>query len=260
MLFWKVVLSVLASSWMMAQAFTVGTINLWHYTTDHSNRSAALKREFSEYGLPEILSSQEAARWNGQPALYDEMMALTGYKGFYQNTNEFGLMNEGLALDGGFPGRNFESLELPGTNAFSRQYMVAGIFETEIGPVGVISTHFSPMGNNSNQHLQAQFIMKYIKTKLSHVPVIVLGDLNQYPSSRTLQVFKDEGFTDSLDWKEKTYVPKENPYNDSKYGAERLDYVLYRPSQLKLVSSSLMFNKNIISDHYGIKAEFTALD
>ena len=105
-----------------------------------------------------------------------------------------------------------------------------------------------------------QFIIKYIKTNLNSVPVVVLGDLNQYPSSQALRAFVDEGFTDSLDWKEKTFVPNENPYNDSKYGAERLDYVLYRPSQLKLLSSSIMFKKNVVSDHYGIKAEFTARD
>lgn len=247
------VILLLVLSSFQAMAFSVGTLNLWHYMDDYETRVENLKKEKNEFGIPEILSLQEAARWSNQ-SIYDELIGLIGYKGFYQNTNEFALMNEGLALDSSLQGRDFESLELPATRMFSRQYMISGIFKTEVGDVAVVSTHFSPSGEDA-QYEQAKFVVQHIQK--FKIPVIILGDLNEYPNSKALKVFKDAGFTDSLDWKEKTYVPGENPYNKGDYGPERLDYVLYRPTELKLVSSSLFFNKNIVSDHYGIKAEFT---
>lgn len=239
-----------APSW----GFSVGTLNLWHYMDDYDRRVANLEKEIAEEGVPQILSLQEAARWGNQ-SIYDELIQRLNYKGFYQNTNEFAVMNEGLALDGGLPGRDFVSLELPATRMFSRQYMISGIFTTEIGEVAVVSTHFSPKGRDSRVE-QAKFIVNHIQK--FKVPVIIMGDINDLPETKVLQVFRDAGFTDTLNWKEDTYVPGENPYNNSE-APERLDYILYRASELKLVSSSLMFNKNIVSDHYGVKAEFTGV-
>ncbi|MBS1971055.1 MAG: hypothetical protein JSU04_12145 [Bdellovibrionales bacterium] len=243
----------------MAQAFSVGTQNLYHYRTAYPTRLEHLRAEVATGTLPQILGVQEAARWSLSENIFDELTRLTGYKGIYQNTNEFGVMNEGLALIGGLPGRNFESFELPATKMFSRQYMNMGIFQTDSGEVMVVNVHFSPFSEaRPNRLIQAKFVLYMIAKKSEGLPVVIIGDCNDSYDSETLKIFRDVGYTDALDGKEFTYNPDTNPLvTDKKYGPTRLDYILYQPAQLKVNKAGLIFHDNWISDHYGLSAEFS---
>lgn len=243
----------------MAQAFSVGTQNLYHYRTAYETRVEHLRNEFAKGDFPEILGVQEAARWSLSENIFDELIHLTNYKGVYQNTNEFGVMNEGLALVAGLPARNLESRELPATKMFSRQYMNAGIFMTDAGEVMVINVHFSPFAEmRKNRGVQAKFVMDYIAKKSEGLPVIIIGDFNDSFDSPVLQSFKDAGFADVLDGKEFTYNPDTNPLvTDKQYGPSRLDYILYQPARLKVDQAGLIFHDNWVSDHYGLGAHFS---
>ncbi|WP_413287957.1 endonuclease/exonuclease/phosphatase family protein [Bdellovibrio sp. HCB337] len=245
----------------MAQAFSIGTQNLYHYRTAYETRVEHLYKEHAKGDFPEILGVQEAARWSLSENIFDELIRLTNYRGIYQNTNEFGVMNEGLALVAGVPGRNLESRELPATKMFSRQYMNAGVFLTDSGEIMVINVHFSPFAEmRQNRVVQAKFVMKFIAEKSEGLPVVIVGDLNDSYDSSVLQVFRDAGFADALDGKEYTYNPDTNPLvKDKQYGPSRLDYILYQPARLKVEKANLIFQENWVSDHYGLGAVFSLI-
>lgn len=249
---------ILLTMSQLANAFTVGTQNLYHWNTRMEERQEHLTREFNAGEMPEILGFQEAARWVGKVTLFDHFMQMSGYKGIYTSTNNWGVMNEAVALVSKLPSENLIELKLPKTQVHSRQSMNAGVFTTEHGKVMVINVHFSPFSKNLHRRIaQSKFVLEYA-AKHSHLPIVIVGDLNDAYDSEVLKLFKDAGFEDVLSGEQPTYDPFNNPLvKETKWGASRLDYVLYQPAKLELEAASLMCKDNWVSDHYGIKAQFS---
>ena len=243
----------------IAAAFTIGTQNLYHYTTQYPERFANMDKEVAGPGVPQIICFQEAARWTSKDALYDHFINLTKYQGVYQSTNQLGVMNDGIALVSALPGAHFASAELPATKIFSRQFINSGVFQTEVGAIFVLNVHLSPFAENQDRRLiQAQFILDYIKQNSGGYPTLILGDLNDRYDSVVLKVFKDAGFFDVANGQGFTFNPDTNPLvkdSDKKFGPSRLDYILFQPARLKVKSTRLMFQENWVSDHYGFRAE-----
>lgn len=252
---------VFFSGIQMAIAFSVSTQNLYHYNKLYEERRAHLISEIREEGVTEIIGFQEAARWAGKENLYDVFLQETAYAGIYKKTNSFGVMHDAIALVSKWPTKELKSFELPKTKTFSRQFINIGIFQTTEGDIIVVNAHLSPFQENSWRRLaQAAFILDQIK-KYPNLPVVILGDLNDTYESETLKVFRDAGYRDVLDGKQATYVPGENPLvTDDRFGASRLDYILYQPKQLTVKSAQIIFKKNWVSDHYGVAAEFSKLN
>jgi endonuclease/exonuclease/phosphatase family metal-dependent hydrolase len=241
-----------------AQALTVGTQNLYHWMTGFESRLEALDKEMTEEGLPEIIGVQEAAlRPWGKKSIYNEFVEKTGYVGEHKVTNNFVAIQEGIALVSKDQGFDCVDLELPATRAGSRQWYQSCKYHVADGAALVINAHTSPgIGPFAKKSRTAQVkaMCDFITQQDSRDPVIILGDLNDVYKSSSFDCLKKMGFVDVLNGEGETYVHGKNPYVKYKRNV-RLDYIFYRPTEFELISADFMFHKNLISDHYGLKAE-----
>lgn len=241
-------------------SFKVGTLNLYHYQTRFDERLNHLQEEIKSKGVPDIVGFQEAALWAGDTTLFQEFVRLTLFKGIYEDTNNFGIMNDGIALVSKLPMSNLNSFKLPATKMFSRQSINVGVFSTSIGEIVVVNAHLSPFSEGAPRRIeQSRFILSVLK-QYPDLPVIILGDLNDSYGSSSMQILRDAGFVDVLNGQQATYDPNNNPLvTDKRWGPERLDYILYKPTQLKVIKAELTHTTNWVSDHYGLQAEFTTV-
>ena len=241
----------------VANAFSVGTQNLYHYKTRLEERKTHLAQEIAGTSFPEIVGFQEAARWVGTEHLFDSFVRLTHYTGIYKSTNNFLVMNDGVALVSKLPARNLRSLSLPNTKPFSNQAINIGFFTTSSGEeVAVINAHLIPSSDGRTRRIsQVEFILS--EAAKIDLPLVIMGDLNDGFRAESTQKFIQAGFKEVMSGEGATYVPDENPLvTDHRFGPSRLDYIFYRPEKLKVVSAGLMFTRNWVSDHYGLRAEF----
>ncbi|HXH29668.1 MAG TPA: endonuclease/exonuclease/phosphatase family protein [Bacteriovoracaceae bacterium] len=255
---WKLTLAFFSFLVMnMVHSFTIGSQNLYHYNTRLPERLLHLRQEVGNGDIPQIIGFQEAARWRGKMSLYDSFIGLTGYQGIYQNTNEYLLMNEGMALASNLPSKKVWSVELPETEMFSRQFINAGIYYVDGNKeILVINVHLSPFEKNQWRRIaQVKFLLEIIQ-RYNELPVVVIGDLNDQYGSEVLGLLRASGLVDVLDGQEATYDPDSNPLvTDQRFGPSRLDYILIQPEKLEVVKAELMFKENWVSDHYGLKAK-----
>lgn len=242
---------------MVGWSFSVGTLNLYHYTERLSERKANLDTELRVRGTPDIMGFQEAARWRGFEMPFDYFVRQTGFQGIYEATNRFGVVTEGLALASRFKALHLESVRLPDTRTFSNQAVNFGVYAVSGGQVLVVNTHLSPYSQAPWRRVeQAHFILEQLR-RFPPLPVVIVGDINDTYDSETLYVFRKAGFVDIAEGRGATYDPTTNPLLAGKpYGPVRLDYILYQPDRLRLIRFDWMCRENWVSDHYGLKAEF----
>ena len=249
--------TVLASA-DRAMAFTIGTQNLYHYTTRLSERIQHMKDDLKVTPPPDIVGFQEAARWVHREHLFDTFTGATGYTGVYKNTNDYVILNDGVGLVSHLNSQFLDSVDLPNTKAFSNQAFNVGIFITAEGDkVVVINAHLSPSAEGEpRRYAQIQFILQYVE-RFKSFPIVIMGDLNAPYDARSNQLLVSAGYVDVLGGQGATYVPGENPLvDDNRFGPTRLDYIFYQPAKLRVKSADLMFRQNWVSDHYGLRAEF----
>jgi endonuclease/exonuclease/phosphatase family metal-dependent hydrolase len=210
-------------------------------------------------GIPEIIGFQEAAEWSNGQSLFNEFLKITAYSKHHRVTNSMGVMREGIGFGSKNPGENCTDLELPATSANSRQWINICEFPTTLGRIKVVNVHTSPgPWAVSHRTEQIQFIADHLTTLNSAVPIIIVGDFNDEYASVSFEALKKLGYVDVLNGEGVTYDSTQNPYAQYKRTA-RLDYIFYHPQQLKLVTAGFMFKENFISDHWGLKAEFSSL-
>jgi endonuclease/exonuclease/phosphatase family metal-dependent hydrolase len=239
-------------------AFTVGTSNLWHYRKDFQARAERMCEQISQ-GVPDVMGFQEAARWRGHENLIDIFIESTQYSGVYKKTNDFLIMKEGLSLVSRYPSRNLGSQRFSGDVFYSRQYFNFGEFSTPEGWVRVINVHLSPFARGAERRVkQVQSLLEFIKTQDSKIPTIIVGDFNDVYDSLVLKKIRSEGYVDVMNGDGATWDCTTNPYTKKNGCSEqRLDYILYKSEQLKLNSAGFYFKDYIISDHYGLQADFS---
>lgn len=233
---------------------SVGTQNLFHHNNQMTKRLEHFRKSQNE--IAEIMGLQEAAQWKTTPTLYDAFSQLPHFNGLRQITNSLGIMTEGIALLSSLDSRNLKSLELPNTALFSRQFLISGYFGKD--EVFVINLHLSPFPQNRFRRMdQVQFVLRFLENENPGVPTIIIGDLNDSYDSEPILLLRNQGFQDVFEGKEVTFDPGRNPLiTEKKLSPSQLDYILYRPRELKLREASIIFKENWISDHYGIKATF----
>jgi endonuclease/exonuclease/phosphatase family metal-dependent hydrolase len=250
-------ISTIAAS---AASVTVGTQNLFHWMHSFNERTAALKREVDAPGFPDIMGLQEAARWAGGKSIYDVFLDFTQYSAKYKITNKMGIMTDGVALASRWRGRDCKNLELPGTSINSRQWLNVCSYIIDNKTISVINVHLSPSPWKSDSRLQqVKFVLEEVVQK-SKYPTLIVGDLNDTYSSAALLHLRSVGFQDVLDGQGSTYVSKENPYVMYPGQDVRLDYILFRPTEFSLREANFMFRENLVSDHFGLKAQFETLN
>lgn len=239
-------------------AFTVGTLNLYHYPDRLAERRANLETEIRTRGMPDIVGLQEAARWRTTAMPIDYFLQLTGFQGIYEATNRFGIVTEGIALMSRIKALHLESVRLPETRTFSRQAINIGIYPVEAGGrVLVVNVHLSPYSQAPWRRVeQIHFILNELRRFPPH-PVIILGDFNDHYDSEAMFMLRKAGFVDIGNGEGATYDPTINPFlTDKSTPPVRLDYIFYQPSRLQLLRADWLCRENWVSDHFGLKAEF----
>lgn len=257
MLHWKLFLCALFfAPAVYAQSFTIGTQNLYHWMKDYDNRVSKIKEEV-KLGVPEIMAFQEAAEWKSGKSMFKEFIKTTNFTPHYRVTNSLGIMQEGIGFGSLKPPTNCQDFELPATTFNSRQWINTCEFTTAIGTIKVINAHTTPgPWATSNRTKQIQFMVDYVVKMGPTMPVLVVGDLNDEYGTESFEPLKKLGFVDIMNGLGATYDSTQNPYATYSRIA-RLDYIFYHPGQLNLVRAGFMFKQNLISDHYGLKAEFS---
>lgn len=98
----------------------------------------------------------------------------------------------GLALLSALPIRNSEVLDLPPGPEEPRSVLVS---ELALGAetILVVVAHFDWLDDDRARVTQATQVLEHLEARRA-LPTIVLGDLNDEPSSRTLRLFADRGF------------------------------------------------------------------
>lgn len=239
-----------------AQSVTLGTQNLYHWMKDYDQRLAKMKLEISE-GIPEVIGFQEAAKWTNGKSLFNEFIQTTGYSAHHKVTNAMVVMHEGIGFASKLPATACADYELPATSFNSRQWINVCEFNVAFGPLIVINAHTSPgPWAVEKRTAQMDFILKTMKVQKPGVPIVIMGDLNDIYETVSFEGLKKLGYVDVLKGEGATYDSVANPYAQYSRTA-RLDYIFYHPDQLQLVDAGFMFKKNIVSDHWGLKATFT---
>lgn len=247
-----IILIFSGSVWAKDACFSIGTLNLWHYRDDYSVRATRIVDAAS--GFPQIMAFQEAAQWETGESLYEEFLKASGYQGFFSKTNQKKDYFEGLALASEFSFLESREVELPGSSRIARRRMIVGKYEIQGKTLWVLNVHFMPFPlMESVRKDQGLFVASYIrKHRLENA--IVLGDFNTGPESKAFRNIGWSGLTAKVPLSGVSYSA-DNPYN--RWGAsKRLDHIVFNPKRLRLKSWDYFMNREPVSDHYGVRAEF----
>jgi len=208
------------------------------------------------------MTFQEAWKNFKGKSLFRAILKNENYDVHYVKTNNTGIMREGLAIVSNFKQADKKySYKLPYSKFFGKRVMlVSEVIINQNEKIYVINVHLSPFGDRKHERVeQLNFIIKKIQNRFSDKPVVLTGDFNQEEDKEFFAPLKEIGFSYS--------APKEiygctfcndNPYSDGNWNS-KLDYIFYQKRFLKLINVRKTFVGNPISDHYGIRSEFTLL-
>lgn len=243
-----------------AKSFTVSTQNLWHYTDGYDLRSDSISRNL-ETEKADIMAFQEAWKSFSGKSLYKQIIANQNLDIHYYKTNNTVLIKEGLAIASSFKqvGKKI-GYKLPFSKKFfgKRVMIISKVKIDKELEVYIINVHFSPFGDRKHERIaQLEFVIDKIKSKYNDSPVILTGDFNQDEDHEFFKPLYDLGFSasSSKDDIGCTFC-EDNQYTDAPYNS-KLDYIFYQKKFLKLQNVRKTFFDDPISDHYGIKAEFS---
>jgi endonuclease/exonuclease/phosphatase family metal-dependent hydrolase len=234
---------------------SVGTLNLYHYPVHLEDRINAMKTEASTLGFPSIMGFQEAALWPNDKSLFTTFTQIVEPNGYRETTNNFEIIKDGVGIASSYAAVRYEAMPLPNAG-ISKQDAQFAIFETIIGPLLFVNVHTSPGPlKKSARVAQLKAILAHIQDRGSAIPTVIVGDLNDDVTSEEIQFIEGQGWVDALNNQGLTYDHKTNPYTMYPV-SRRLDYIFYRPAELRVVRADIRFTKNIMSDHYGLSAVF----
>lgn len=166
-----------------------------------------------------------------------------------QNANE----QYGNAIISRYPLTLVRKVELPGKgNWYCRETRVAiwAEAETESGPVQIINTHFG-LGR-AERSLQAEFLADFLNTVPAEEPLVLLGDFNSRPQSRSLRPLRNH--LHDL----RTSVAATGPCHTfpTRFPMVAVDHIFVsaalNPISLEVHRSALA---RVASDHYPLVAE-----
>ena len=125
--------------------------------------------------------------------------------------------------------------------------------------INIINCHLNQGNDESSRNNQMLEILDNSKDNQYN---IILGDLNMNLKSSNINI-KNYNLKDTLEdediktWDINNYLIKENITNKDNESS-KIDYILYK--NFNLISSKLIFNNPIASDHYGIDAKLNLMD
>ena len=244
-----------------SKSFTVSTQNLWHYTDSYDQRADSIERNL-ESEKADIMTFQEAWKSISGKSLYRKIVADQKLDIHYYKTNSTILIREGLAIASTFKqiGKKV-GYKLPFSKKFfgKRVMIVSKVKLDHDLEVYIINVHFSPFGDRKHERVaQLDFVIQKIKNTYNDSPVILTGDFNQDEDSDFFKPLVELGFSASS--KKETIdctFCADNQFTDAPFNS-KLDYIFYQKKFFKLLSIRKTFLEDPISDHFGLKAEFTS--
>ncbi|TWT60572.1 hypothetical protein Pan54_12860 [Rubinisphaera italica] len=111
-------------------------------------------------------------------------------------------------------------------------------------PVRFISTHFQH-NVPEDRVAEAKAINQFFDDR--SIPTILAGDMNAKPDEEPIQILQQE-WMNAIDEQKQPSAPSQNPRS-------RIDYIFYRGSSLKMISSEVI-DESIASDHRPVLVVF----
>ena len=140
---------------------------------------------------------------------------------------------------------------LPGEPERQRRIAVAGIVDLGLRKVVFVSTH---LHHNNVEFREQQATALNDLFQDSEHPVILAGDLNAYPDSRSLEILEKR-------WSNATAKTANCFTFPSVAPKHQIDYVLYQPHRTQLISrKAVVIEEPLASDHCPLLVEFTISD
>lgn len=152
----------------------------------------------------------------------------------------------GMGILSKFPIVEVTSLELP-PGGEPRVALMAEVLLPNDERVLVVHVHFDWIDGDTVRFAQAQKLQQHLQTV--KLPIVLLGDFNDQPGSRTLELFEDyleaekpEG--DHLTW------PADEPEME-------IDFVFAAPADRWSVKGTYVVPEEVVSDHRPVFTELT---
>jgi endonuclease/exonuclease/phosphatase family metal-dependent hydrolase len=244
-----------------AESFSVSTQNLWHYTDSYDQRSDSIHRNL-ETEKADIMTFQEAWKSLSGKSLYKKIVSDQNLDIHYYKTNNTILIREGLAIASTFKqvGKKV-GYKLPFSKKFfgKRVMIVSKVRINKELEVYVMNVHFSPFGDRKHERVaQLNFVIDKIKNNYNDLPIILTGDFNQDEDDEFFKPLYDLGFSASSKKEDIgcTFCD-DNQFTDAPFNS-KLDYIFYQKKFFKVINVRKTFLEDPISDHYGIRVEFSS--
>lgn len=151
----------------------------------------------------------------------------------------------GMALLSRFPLRSARSLRLPDGN----EPRVALVVEVELPsaePLQLVNVHFDWVEDDAFRFAQAQRVAQHVAQL--DTPCVLLGDFNDQPGSRTLELFRELAVEASKPADARATFPANEPL-------EQIDFVFCAPRERWEAPSSVVVAEKLASDHRPVLGE-----
>ncbi|CAN5361453.1 endonuclease/exonuclease/phosphatase family protein [soil metagenome] len=120
------------------------------------------------------------------------------------------------------------------------------VVETAAGLVSVVGLHFDWVSDDTNRYAQAEKLVEGLAGR--ERPVVLAGDFNDVPGSRTLELFVKSGWKDAPKSGGATATfPSENPRVE-------IDFVMVRGGE---PDKATVIDERVASDHRPVVADIT---
>ncbi len=225
----------------------VMTYNVRHGTDLHGDISIAKQAAFIKQHNVDLLAlqeiDQETKRVNGanQTKYFANSLSLNG---LFQPFMIFDGGQYGIAAFSKMPILKSKSITLP--NGLEPRSFPLLTVNVETQPLIFVPVHFDWPTNDRARFEQATQLLSQLDIKL---PIVLAGDFNDYPDSRTIALFKDAGFSFIVNNTSTFLGP-----NEGGKSIVEIDFIAVRSGQTTSLSllESFVFEQHIFSDHAAV--------
>lgn len=196
---------------------------------------------------PDVVALQEIDETAERTGGVDQAAALgelTGMEHVFAPFMDFQGGRYGLAVLSGHPVVSSRVIELPTGRSEPRVALAVTIAPPDRPRVTVVCLHFDWLADDTQRFAQAETLLAALE---GGEGVILAGDFNDTPGSRTIRLFEDAGFvvSDPSGGSGATF-PSGSP-------DRRIDFVMHRPAY-GFVSESVVLDETTASDHRPVLA------